>query len=131
VSAPRQFPPSDDISSEWVDRAARSRDPVEALLAVATAMREQVSYCPLPPGYRAVYLAGDGSFFEEPIVALRTDERRSDVPVICRDSEGFSTEGTPEWYLSPGEELNESIKREIRAQRARHQPRQTPEEGAP
>ena len=105
----RQSRASDLVASEWVDAAARSQDPsFEALLAIAAAIREQVAYCPLPAGYRAVYDCSDGSLIEEPIVAICTHSEQSGLhePVMFNATEGFTgKEMEPIWYLAPGERL--------------------------
>jgi hypothetical protein len=130
--------PSERSSNEWIDIAARTGDPADALLAIATAAREQVTYCPLPPGFRAVYDCQDGTLVEEPIVALVTTDEREHRAVVHSSLEGFSTEGSPIWYLAPGDSLadaealiRDAIKRRAvseaaaakwRAERGREQP---------
>jgi hypothetical protein len=92
------------MSFEWIEAAHASGELLDGLLAVASAIREQEHYCPLPPDFRAVYECDDGSLIEEPIVALVSGESW-DEPVVCNGPEGFSREGTPDWYLKPGELL--------------------------
>jgi hypothetical protein len=68
-----------------------------------------MAYCPLPPGYQAVYACSDGSLTAEAIVALSTNREREHEPVVFRPGEGFTTlEARPDWYLAPGETLNDA-----------------------
>jgi hypothetical protein len=77
----------------------RCRDP-------RPATRDQTAYCPLPPGYRAVYDCADGTLCEEGIVALWSDPNGAvHRPVTFSPLEGFGDEGKPVWYLAPGESL--------------------------
>jgi len=100
--------PSERSTDEWIDAAARTGDPADALLAVAAAARERVTYCPLPPGFRAVYDCLDDTLVEEPIVALVTTDEHEHQAVVHNSLEGFSTEGSPIWYLAPGDSLADS-----------------------
>ena len=104
---------------EWIDRAFRSYEPVEALLAIASAVQGQTAYCSLPPGYRAVFANDDGELFVEPIVAIASHGERRHEPVTCSTHEGFIVEGEPIWYLRPGESLEaaEHSIREVLAER--------------
>jgi hypothetical protein len=97
--------PSERSSNEWIDTAARTGELTDALLAVAAAQREQVSYCPVPPGYRAVFDCGDGSLVVEPIVAIQTNNEHCHRAVTLNGPEGFSDDCDPIWYLAPGENL--------------------------
>ena len=92
------------FADEWIAAAARKGDPTDALLAIASALVEQVTYCPLPSGYRAVFCRRDGSLVEEPIVALASYDGEEHRAVTCNGPEGFA-ERTPDWYLAPGESL--------------------------
>jgi len=100
--------PSWSTAEEWIDAAWEEQDQLRALLAVAAALSGQASYCPLPPGYRAVYVCADGSLGENAIVALKTSGEREDTPVIFTGGGFGPPEARPDWYLAPGETLDDA-----------------------
>jgi hypothetical protein len=71
------------------------------------------SYCPLPPGWRAVYYdpsGGEDELIEEPIVALTTgDTDCLHMPITCSSTEGFDErrDSNLVWFLSPDQRLDD------------------------